>query len=149
MNWWLYKGSVTTPVDIPGQGPTIIQPRMKFQAPPAAVSRLKRIGMVVPCKDPNPSKKEVPVPVPALVVPKKAVPEKKEELNHPKDGSDEVVPVVASTPSNPEPESAPTEESLTEDTGSTEEAAEGEDAGKETKTKEEKGKRKGSKRRRG
>jgi hypothetical protein len=53
MQWWYYRGQVTTPIDIPGKGPTVIRPREKFQAPFAAVAHLKRLGRVVPCKPPK------------------------------------------------------------------------------------------------
>lgn len=153
MNWWLYKGSVTTPVVIPGRGPTIIQPRMKFQAPPAAVAHLKRIGMVVPCKDPNPPKKEAPAPAaePAPEVPKSVVPNKKSETTPPKGGSDDVAPVVASTPFNPEQEPATEKEPQVDESGDIEEDAEeeGESQQKSQQKKEGKRNRTGSKRRRG
>lgn len=50
--WWYYRGSVTTPVDIDGK-PTVLRPRMKFEAPSVAVAHLVRIGQVVPCKAPK------------------------------------------------------------------------------------------------
>jgi len=53
MQWWYYKGQVTTPIDIPGKGPTVIRPRDRFQAPFAAVAHLKRLGHIVPCKPPK------------------------------------------------------------------------------------------------
>lgn len=58
MQWWYYRGQVTTPVNIPGKGPTVVRPRDKFQAPFSAVAHLKRMGRVVACKAP----KEPPVP---------------------------------------------------------------------------------------
>lgn len=53
MQWWYYRGQVTTPIDIPGKGPTVIRPREKFQAPYSAVAHLKRLKRVVPCKPPK------------------------------------------------------------------------------------------------
>lgn len=58
MQWWYYRGQVTTPIDIPGKGPTVLRPRDKFQAPFGAVAHLKRLGRVVPCKPPPEAKKE-------------------------------------------------------------------------------------------
>jgi hypothetical protein len=52
MPWWYYRGRVTTPVEIPGKGSTIIRPRMRFQAPLPAVMHLKNIGLVVACEPP-------------------------------------------------------------------------------------------------
>lgn len=115
MQWWLYKGSVTTPVDIPGQGPTIIKPRMKFQAPVPAVANLRRNGLVVPCADPNPKKKESAV----LAKPVAAVPKRQSKSQttkaSPKRGTDGVAPVVASTPSNPESKSVASKKKPVED----------------------------------
>lgn len=62
MQWWLYKGAVTTPIDIPGKGPTVIRPRDKFQAPFAAVAHLKKLGRVVPCKPPPEAKEAKATP---------------------------------------------------------------------------------------
>ena len=53
MQWWYYRGTVTTPINIPGKGPTVIRPRDKFQAPLAAVVHLKKLGYVVICKPPK------------------------------------------------------------------------------------------------
>jgi hypothetical protein len=54
--WWYYKGRVTTPIDIPGQGPTVIKRGDKFQCPFGPVANLKRQGLVVPCKPPRQAK---------------------------------------------------------------------------------------------
>lgn len=70
MQWWLYKGAVTTPIDIPGKGPTVIRPRDKFQAPFAAVANLKRLGRVVPCRPPKEVKEPAPEPKRATEPPK-------------------------------------------------------------------------------
>lgn len=53
MQWWYYRGQVTTPIDIPGKGPTVLRPRDKFQAPFASVAHLRRLKKVVPCKAPE------------------------------------------------------------------------------------------------
>ena len=53
MQWWYYRGQVTTPIDIPGKGPTVLRPRDKFQAPFTAVAHLRRLKKVVPCKPPE------------------------------------------------------------------------------------------------
>jgi len=126
MQWWLYKGSVTTPVDVPGKGPTVIKPRMKFQAPPRAVANLKRIGLVVPCKDPNPPKKEAAVsgePVPA--VPKRSVSTQKSAPKASEGGSDGAAPVVASIPSK---------EAAGEEAGESQEKSREKEEGKSKKT---------------
>lgn len=62
MPWWYYKGKTTTPVDLPGSGPTIIKPRMRFEAPLSAVAHLKRIGMVAICEPPKTQGKAVQPP---------------------------------------------------------------------------------------
>jgi len=68
MQWWYYRGAVTTPVDIPGKGPTVVRPRDRFQAPFSAVANLKRLRLVVPCKPPKgespPPKKTEPAKAP-------------------------------------------------------------------------------------
>lgn len=52
MQWWIYLGRITTPVVLPETGPTIIRPRMKFQAPQRAVAHLQKLGLVRPIKEP-------------------------------------------------------------------------------------------------
>lgn len=52
MQWWIYLGRITTPVVLPETGPTIIKPRMKFQAPQKAVAHLQKLGLVRPIKEP-------------------------------------------------------------------------------------------------
>jgi len=89
MQWWYYRGQVTTPIDIPGKGPTVIRPRDKFEAPLGAVAHLKRLGLVVACKpqrevvrQPPPTKSEPAPPkqleeravAPASVVASRAEP---------------------------------------------------------------------------
>lgn len=71
MQWWYYSGQVTTPIDIPGKGPTVLRPREKFQAPLVAVAHLKRIGRVVPCKPPSEAKVMTPEPKSQPTPPKK------------------------------------------------------------------------------
>ena len=131
MQWWLYKGSVTTPVDIPGQGPTIIRPRMKFQAPPRVVANLKRAGLVVPCADPTPKKKEESAALakPVAAVPKSEQSKSQAAQTSSKWGTDEVAPVVASTPSSLESKSVSSEKKPVDGAGSIGEVGEVEDEG--------------------
>ena len=62
MQWWYYRGQVTTPIDIPGKGPTVLRPRDKFQAPFAAVAHLSKLKMVVKCKAPKEAKEKKVAP---------------------------------------------------------------------------------------
>lgn len=99
MNWWYYKGQVTTPIDIPGKGPTVIRPRERFQAPLAAVAHLKRLGRVVPCKPPKEVLKTAQEAKEGTEAPKSASPkEKKLEERAP------VPPTVVASKSEPKAE---------------------------------------------
>ena len=60
MQWWIYLGRITTPVVLPDTGPTIIRPRMKFQAPQKAVAHLQKLGLVRPIKEPVHNTEERP-----------------------------------------------------------------------------------------
>lgn len=73
MQWWYYRGQVTTPIDIPGKGPTVVRPRDRFQAPFAAVAHLKKMGRVVPCKPPKEAAPPKTPPVPGKSVQERAV----------------------------------------------------------------------------
>jgi hypothetical protein len=116
MAWWIYLGKVTTPIDIPGRGPVVLVPRLKFEAPMSSVAHLVRLKYVAPLKPfqipkeaaPKPAPVAVPEPAPAPVVQKKEDPvaapagpsKSKEEPKEPP--SDENAPVVASTPAEGE-----------------------------------------------
>lgn len=151
MEWWLYKGNVTTPVDVPGQGPTIIRPRMKFQAPLRSVAHLKSIGLVVLCRDPN-STKGVMSPAPVVVAPKRVEARSELPSAEPQNGgTDGASSVVALSPSAQEPESESSKDEPNEDAWGeeVEEEAENEGQQESSEQKEEaKGTRK-SKRSRG
>jgi len=99
MQWWYYRGQVTTPVDIPGKGPTVLRPREKFQAPLAAVAHLKRLGRVVACKPPPEAKV-------ATQEPKVAVPEPKSKPAPPKKLEERAVtpPTVVASETEPKAE---------------------------------------------
>lgn len=71
MQWWYYRGQVTTPIDIPGKGPTVIRPRDKFEAPLGAVAHLKRLGLVVACKAPKEVARQAAIPKSEPASPKK------------------------------------------------------------------------------
>lgn len=73
MQWWYYRGQVTTPIDIPGKGPTVVRPRDRFQAPFAAVAHLKKMGRVVPCKPPKEAAPAKSLPTPGKDVQERAV----------------------------------------------------------------------------
>ena len=81
MAWWIYLGKVTTPIDIPGKGPTVLVPRHKFEAPMSSVAhlvRLKKVAALKPHQIPNPPEKvELKEPSVVPVVP--AVETKSEE----------------------------------------------------------------------
>jgi len=70
MQWWYYRGQVTTPIDIPGKGPTVLRPRDKFQAPFASVAHLRRLKRVVQCKPPKELDEERAVALPVVIASK-------------------------------------------------------------------------------
>jgi len=77
--YWYYKGRTTTPVNIPGQGPIVLVPRMKFFAPQASVSHLLKKKMVARLPDPpKPAEEKQPEKAKAVTLtPSKSSPEKK------------------------------------------------------------------------
>lgn len=67
---WFYSGKVTTPVNIPGRGPSIIQPRMTFDAPESAVAHLLRLRLVKRVDTPPAQEEAKPVIVAAPIAQK-------------------------------------------------------------------------------
>jgi hypothetical protein len=162
MAWWMYLGKVTTPVsggvsatldergpkpvivEREGSAPTVLVPRLKFEAPMSTVSHLTRLKKVVALKphqtpkrpEPTPEKvekTEVTAAQPAPVVVTKSEEKPKE------DPSDGKAPVVASDALEGEPEAL--------------QRSDGHDAGEEKskaqQEKQSKGGKRGSKKRRG
>lgn len=53
MQWWYYRGTVTTTIDLPGQIGVVIKPRQQFRAPMNAVAHLRKIKLVTPSRPPK------------------------------------------------------------------------------------------------
>lgn len=57
MPFWYYAGRVTTPINIPGQGPIVLKPRSRFHAPQSAVAHLLRTKPPLVTRLPDPPQK--------------------------------------------------------------------------------------------
>jgi hypothetical protein len=104
MAWWIYLGKVTTPIDIPGKGPTVLVPRHKFEAPMSSVAHLVRLKKVVALKPhqiPKPPEKVESKEPPVVPVVPAVEPKSEEKPKEVSSGSEK--PVVTSSAVEEEP----------------------------------------------
>jgi hypothetical protein len=93
--YWYYKGRTTTPINIPGVGPIVLTPRMKFHAPQAAVSHLMKQKLVARLPDPPVKEEPVVTPEPeekSLAAPKSEAETQAEDDSSEPESKDAVIP---------------------------------------------------------